>query len=62
MKKLGLLILALFILSGCSTKSSSTSTTHIVDKENSSSINLCLEACKKYTNRTSEECFDSCRK
>jgi hypothetical protein len=36
------------------------STTQIIEKNNSSSIDECIEACKKNTNRTSAECFDVC--
>lgn len=39
------------------------SSTHIMEKQNpTSSIDECIEACKKYTNRTSEQCFDACNK
>ena len=39
------------------------STTHIIEKQGStSSIDECIKACKENTNRTSEECFDDCNK
>ena len=39
------------------------SSTHMIKKQNpTSSIDECIEACKKYTNRTFEQCFDACNK
>ncbi|MCJ7507911.1 MAG: hypothetical protein MUO85_04170 [candidate division Zixibacteria bacterium] len=36
------------------------STTHIIEKNKSTSIDECIKACKENTNRTSEQCFDAC--
>ncbi len=36
------------------------SDTHIIEKNNSPSIDECIKACKENTNRTSEQCFDAC--
>lgn len=39
------------------------SSTHVIEKQNSTtSIDECIKACKKNTNRTPEQCFDACNK
>jgi hypothetical protein len=39
------------------------STTHVIEKQDSTSpIDECIKACKENTNRTPEQCFDACNK